>query len=144
MGRAGTVERIISKGQLVPFTFTRTGVAASATNSAMQISDTAADVPEAVIPFDFEVVAVTTSITTARSAGTLTTEATINGTGTGITNVINGQSTTRSRNTSRRGQKIGSAGDRIGARLTTDASFAPVTNNDVAVTVWVLCHLEGI
>lgn len=143
MGRAIQMERIIAKGQLVPFTFTRTAVAASASNSVMQISDTAVDVPEAVIPFDFEIMAVTTSLTTARSAGTITTEATINGNGSGVTNVIS-TNVSRSRATSRRGAKVGSAGDRIGARLTTDGSFAPVTTNDVAVTVWVLVHLEGV
>lgn len=143
MGRAGTIERIISKGQLVPITFTKTAVAASSSAVAMNVMDTNADVVEYVMPFDFEVVAVTTSLTTARSAGTLTADVTIDTNATGFQNVIS-TNVARSRNTSRRGVKVGAAGSRVGVKLTTDANFAPVTTNDVLVTVWVLVHLEGI
>lgn len=144
MGKAQQMERIIAKGQLVPFLFSKTAVAASSSAVALNVMDTSVDVAEYVMPFEYDVVAVTASVTNARTAGTLTVDATINGTVTGLQAVIDGTNTLRKHTTQPRGRDGGAAGSRLGVKLTTDSGFLPVTTNDVLVTVWCIVHLEGI
>jgi hypothetical protein len=70
----------------------------------------------------------------ARTAGTLTVEVTINGTGTGLTAVLDGSNTQTSMATQAKDTDAFGAGSRIGVKLTTDASWAPVTA-DITVEV---------
>lgn len=93
------------------------------------------------IPWEFEVVGISIESTEARTAGTLTVDATIDGTVTGLTAILNATNTTRTTSTQSRGTDVGAAGSRVGVKLTT-ASWTPVTA-DIAVTVWVVAHIEG-
>lgn len=147
MSRATLVERIIAKGQLVPFLFSQDAVADSQAAVAMNILETSATtsllaVTEYVIPWDFEIVGITVVSNEARTAGTLTVDATIDGTVTGLTAALNATDTTRKYATQLRGSDVGAAGSRIGVKLTT-ASWTPVTA-DIAVIVYALVSLEGI
>lgn len=147
MSRATQVERIIAKGQLVPLTFSQDAVADAQAAVAMNIIETGATsgtlgTQEYVIPWDFEIVGISVVSDTARTAGTLTVDATIDGTVTGLTAVLNATDTLRDSGTQARGTDAGVAGARVGCKLTT-SSWTPVTA-DIVVTVWVLVHLEGI
>ncbi|HET8684784.1 MAG TPA: hypothetical protein VFM54_23365 [Micromonosporaceae bacterium] len=147
MGRATQIERIISKGQLVPFLFAQDAIADAQSAVAMNIMETTATtstlpVTEYVIPWDFELVGIAVVSSEARTAGTATVDATVDGTVTGLTAVLNATDTTRAYARQARGLDVGSAGARIGVKLTT-ASWTPVTA-DLAVVVYALVHLEGI
>lgn len=147
MGRATQIERIIAKGQLIPFLFAQDAVADSQSAVAMNIMETTATtstlpVTEYVIPWDFEIVGISIVSSEARTAGTLTVDATIDGTVTGMQAALDATNTTRDTGTQPRGADVGTAGQRIGVKLTT-ASWTPVTG-DVAVVVYALVHLEGI
>jgi hypothetical protein len=147
VSRANQMERIIAKGQLVPLLFSQDAVADSQSAVAMNILETSATtstlaVIEYPIPFDFEIVGITVASDEARTAGTLTVDATIDTTATGLQAVLDGTNTLRKSTTQPRGSDVGSAGSRVGVKLTT-ASWTPVTA-DIAVVVWVLVHLEGI
>lgn len=147
MARARQIERIISKGQLVPLMFTQDQVADAQAAVAMNILETSAatstlNVTEYVMPFDFEIVAITIVANTPRTAGTLTVDATIDGTVTGHQAALNATDTTRARATQGRDADSGVAGSRVGVKLTT-SSWTPVAAN-IAVMVWVLVHLDGI
>lgn len=99
-------------------------------------------VTEQLIPFDFEVVAIDVSSNAARTGGTLTVDATIDGTVTGLQAVLNATDTTRAYTKQPRGADVAVAGSRVGVKLTT-ASWTPTTA-DVSATVWTIMHLEGI
>lgn len=147
MSRATQIERVIAKGQLVPFLFSQDAVADSQSAVAMNILETSATtstlpVTEYVIPWDFEIVGISVVSSEARTAGTLTVDATIDGTATGLQAALDATNTTRDTGTQARGTDAGTAGQRIGVKLTT-ASWTPVTG-DVAVIVYALLHLEGI
>jgi hypothetical protein len=64
---------------------------------------------------------------TARTAGTATFEVTINGTGTGLTAVLDGTNTTKKATTQAVGLDTYVAGDAIGVRVTTDGAWSPTT-----------------
>lgn len=142
MGRARQIERIISKGQLVPLTFSQGALADAQSAAAMTFADGIADVGEYAIPFPFEIIAISASSSDARTAGTATFDATIDGTVTGCQAILDGTNTLRDTGIQRRGSDAGAAGSYVGVKVTT-ASWTPVTA-DVTVTVWVLIHLEGI
>ena len=61
---------------------------------------------------------------------------------TGLQAILNATDTTRDTAVQLRGSDVAAAGSRVGVKLTT-ASWTPTTA-DIAVTVWVLTHLEGI
>lgn len=137
----------ISKGQLVPLLFTQDAVADAQSAVAMNILETAATsgslaVTGYPVPWAFDIVGIAIESNEARTAGTLTVDATINGTVTGLTAVLDGTNTTRHQAKQQREKDRGVAGDRVGVKLTT-SSWTPVTA-DIAVVVWVLCYLEGI
>lgn len=70
----------------------------------------------------------------ARSAGTLTVEVFKNGTGTGLTAVLDATNTTFKATTQAKDTDTFAAGDRLDIRITTDASWAPTTA-DVRATL---------
>lgn len=147
MGRATQIDRVIAKGQLVPFLFAQDAIADSQSAVAMNIMETTATtstlpVTEYVIPWDFEIVGIAVMSSEARTAGTATVDATIDGTVTGLQAILDGTNTTRDTGTQFRGADVGTAGQRIGVKLTT-ASWTPTTA-DIAVVVYAILHLEGI
>jgi len=147
MSRATLMERIIAKGQLVPYLFSQDQVADSQAAVAMNVLETSATtstlaVTEYVVPWDFEIVGIAVVNDEARTAGTLTVDATIDGTVTGLTAALNATDTLRKYATQPRGTDVSLAGSRIGVKLTT-TSWTPITA-DIAVIVYALVHLEGI
>lgn len=141
----GTIIRNTSKGQLVPLYFGQDAVAASQTNVELPI--VIGEASQAVttgyeMPWDGEVVGVSFTLSAAGSAGTLTVGASINGTEDADTTIT---ITTAAAGYQRvpRGNAKFSAGDNIGAEITSDGSWNGTTS-DLAVTVWVLLQLEGI
>lgn len=141
------IDRTISKGQLITLLFSQDAVADAQAAVAMNILETTATtstlpVTEYVMPWDFEVVGISIVSSEARTAGTLTVDATINGTVTGLQAALNATDTTRDTGTQVRGSDTGVAGSRIGVKLTT-TSWTPVTA-DVAVLVYALVYLDGI
>lgn len=147
MGRATQMERIIAKGQLIPLLFTQDAVADAQAAVAMNILETSATtstlpVTEYVMPWDFEVVGIAVVSSEARTAGTLTVDATIDGTVTGLQAALDATNTLRDTGIQPRGADVGPAGSRVGVKLTT-SGWTPITA-DVAVVVYVLVHLEGI
>lgn len=150
MGRATQIERAIAKGQVIPYIFAQHNVADAQSAVAMNImeGETGADVQtlltvtEYVIPWDFEVVGISIVSDSARTAGTLTVDATINGTVTGLQAILDATNTTRDTGTQIRGSDVGVAGDRIGVKLTT-SSWTPVTAV-IAVVVYAIVSLEGV
>lgn len=98
-------------------------------------------ITEAQIPWEFEIVAVSVTSSSARTAGTLTADVTIDGTVTGLQAILNATDTTRDYATQPRATDLGAAGSRVGVKLTT-ASWTPVAA-DIAVDVYVMAHIEG-
>lgn len=137
------MERIIAKGQLVPLLFSQAAVAISQSAVAITVVETSADTIEYVIPWEYEIVGISASVSEARTAGTATVDATINTTVTGLQAVIDATNTLRDTGTQVRGTDVGAAGSRVGVKLTTDGSWAPITG-DISVTVWIIVHLDGI
>lgn len=148
MARATQIERVIAKGQLVPLAFHQADVAATQTD--VQLStvavDNAADdqlgTDGYVMPFDGEVIAVSARLSAAATAGTLTVGATVGGTE--KTDPTLSITTAQSAyDTAGRGVSVFSAGDLIGAEITTSGTWDGLTA-DLTVVVWVLLHLEGV
>lgn len=94
------------------------------------------------IPWEFEILGASIESTEARTAGSVVADVTIDGTVTGLQTTLDASNTTRHTIKQSRGSDVGAAGSRVGVKLTT-ASWTPVTA-DIAVTVWVLAHLEGV
>jgi len=143
MGKAQQIERIISKGQLVPLLFTQGAVADAQSAAAMSVADGIAKATEYTIPFDYDIIAISVTSDSARLSGTCTVDATVDGTVTGLQAVLNGTNTLRHHSTQGRGSDGGAAGSRVGVKLTTAGTWTPVAA-DVIVTVWCLVHLEGV
>lgn len=148
----GTIDQIISKGQLVPLVFMQSDAAASQTNAGLtvaEVRDVAAIADDQnaadgyIMPFDGEIVAISVRSSAARTAGTLTVEAMINAAATALTAVLDATNTQSKATKQPRELDRFVSGDRVAARITTDAAWAPVTA-DVVVVVWVLLYLEGI
>lgn len=145
MSRAYQIERITSKGQLVPLTFMQDAVAAGQTDAQLLTVEAGTSVTAVdayVMPFEGEVVAVSARLSAAAAAGTLTVGATVGGTEAAAPSltITTAQS---DHDTAPRGTTVFNAGDLVGAEITTDGSW-DATTADLAVTVWALLHLDGI
>lgn len=139
-----SITRTISEGQLVPLTFAQDAVAASQTNVQLVVpGETTTPLVEGYeMPWGGEVVALSYTLDTAGSAGVFTIGATVNGTedaDTTVTVGTNAASYTRVP----RGLVRFSAGDSIGAEITTDGSWNGTTS-DLSVVVWVLLYMTAI
>lgn len=91
---------------------------------------------EVPMPADGHVVGIVVYSNAARAAGTLTVDATINGTVTGLTAVLDGSNTQTK--ATRQAQNLDkfAAGNRLGVKITTDAGWLPTTADiDVALLV---------
>jgi len=141
------IERVITKGQLVPLTFHQNAVAASQTNAQLPLVETSAttsttDNDGYVMPFGGQIVAVTAALSAAATDGLLTVGATVGGTG-GTDPTLSIETDTEANASCVRGTAPFAAGDLVGAEITTDADW-DATTADLAVVVWVLLELEGI
>lgn len=140
------LKRIIAAGQVIPLMFSQNAVAASQSAVAMKILEGSGGTNEPTeyqIPWDFDVVAISMVADTARTAGSCTVDATIDGTVTGVQAVLDATNTLRHYSTQRRDTDTGSAGSRVGVKLTTPAGWTPVTA-DLNVVVWVLVRATDI
>lgn len=139
------LERIISKGQLIPFTFAQDAVAASQSAVDMNVGEVNAGAALAIttqrVPFGFDVVAITATLSAAGTAGTLTVEPEIDGTQTGLTLALTTAASGQS--VQNRDLDKGAAGSLLSVRLTTDGSWDG-TASDLVVTVWTICYLAGV
>jgi hypothetical protein len=137
------ITRHTSRGQLVPYFFGQDAVADSQTDVQLPavMAEATMVVSGYAMPFPGSVVAVTSSLSTAGSAGSLTVGASIGGTEDADTTMT---ITTETEKTIRvpRGQCKVVAGDVLGVEITT-ASWNGTTA-DLSVVVYVLFDLEGI
>lgn len=133
-----------SKGQLVPFFFGQDALAASQTD--VQLPAVIAEASQAVdgytIPFPFDIVGVSTALSAAGSAGTMTVGATIGGTEDADTTLTITTGTEHYKRVPR-GKASGAAGARLGCELTTDGSWNG-TSADLVAVVWCIVYMEGI
>jgi hypothetical protein len=139
------IDNVIAKGQLVPLLFSQDAAADAQSAVAMNILEVAATVlavQEYVLPFDFDIIGISVVSDLARTAGTLTVDATIDGTATGLQAKLDATNTFRHYQRQARESDRGKAGQRIGVKLTT-ASWTPITA-DIVVVVWAIVGLEGI
>lgn len=139
------IERAISKGQLVAYTFGQTDLAVSQSNVQLAgaIGETGQTTDGFVAPFAGEIIAIGWNLTAAKTGGSLTVGATIGGTEVAATTQTVPTVDTSGRGVVVRGTAPFAAGDVIGAEITTDASFAPITA-DLAVVIYALLYLENI
>ncbi len=140
------IERVISKGQLVPFTFMQDAVAASQTDVQLPISEVNAGAGNAIAgyiaPFAGEIVGISWVLSAAGTAGVFTIGPTVGGTEqTALTQTVG--TAASGRGTAARGAIPFAAGAEIGAEITTNGSWDG-TSSDLAVTVYAILHLEGI
>lgn len=133
-----------SKGQLLAFVFGQDAVAASQTD--VQLTTVMAEASQAVdgytIPFPFEVVGISASLSAAGSAGTLAVGATFGGTEDADT-TLSFTTGTDNYKVVKRGKAYAAAGTRLGCELTTAAGWDGTTA-DLVVTIFCLVYLEGI
>lgn len=133
-----------SKGQLVPFVFGQDALAASQTDVQLPAvgPEEGGTVDGYCIPFPYDIVGVSTSLTVAGSAGSITVGATIDGTEDADTTL---SITTGTNHYLRvpRGKASGAAGTRLGCELTTAAGWNGTTADLLAV-VWCIVYMDGI
>lgn len=108
-------------------------VAANQTAVVLPLANARTEVP---MPSDGHLIGIVVYSNAARAAGTLTVDATINGTATGLTAVLDGSNTQTK--ATRQAQNLDkfAAGNRVGVKITTDAGWLPTTADiDVALLV---------
>lgn len=140
------IERIIARGQLVPLVFMQDAVAASQTDVQLPIAEVNAGAGNGIVgyimPFDGEIVSVTYGLTAAGTTGAFTIGPTVGGTErTALTQTVG--TTTSGRAKVARGTLPFSAGNEIGAEITTGGTWDGTTA-DLCVVVWVLLYVDGI
>ena len=133
--------RKIAKGQLVPLQFMQDAVAASQTDAQLEHENGQLAL-EYNMPFDGEIVAVSASLDTAATAGTLTVGGTIDGTEDADTTLTVTTAADDSLKVPRGLAKF-VKNQLVGAEITTDGSWNG-TASDLLVTIWVLLYLDGI
>lgn len=131
---------------LVALRFMQDAVAASQTNTQLNVAEVASGATNAcdgiAMPWAGTIVGISYQLSAAGTAGTLTIGPTVNGTESADPTlaVTTGTSGT---DTALRGAATFAAGDLIGAEITTDGSWDG-TSSDLVVTVFVLCELTGV
>lgn len=123
-------------GFKMPFNFYQTDATGSQTAVALAVLGLAGNT-EYTMPYAGSVMAISVASNDARTAGTVTVDATVNGTATGLQAVLNATDTTYAQATQAQDADAFSAGGRLGVKITTSADWTPVTA-DVVVTV--LCE----
>lgn len=139
------LERIAAKGQLVTLTFMQSGVAANQTDADLPIVETGAEdggtaVTAHTIPYPFDILAMSCSLSAAASAGTLTINPTVGGT---ADTTLQIDVTTGTEGYDKVGVVRGKAGDSVGVQINTDNSWDGTTA-DLAVTLYVMVYLDNI
>lgn len=116
-------------------TFGQSNVAANQTAVALSIVGQSGNT-EVVMAEDGYVMGISVASNDARTGGTLTVDATVNGTAQSIQAILDSTNTTYHYSSVDRQTKTFSKGDRIGVDITTNASWAPTTA-DIIVNVFI-------
>lgn len=121
----------------LPHYFYQDNVVASQTAVTIPIAGPASGI-EFEMPWDGSIVGISAQVANAeaRTAGTLTVDATINGVPTGFRAYLTDINPEHHSDTQAISLDVFSAGDRIGVKVTTDAGWLP-TSADVSVVVYV-------
>lgn len=140
------VFRHIAKGQIVPLMFQQDAVAASQSDVQLSINNPNATDSSLIVgyalPWDGEVIGISAALDSAASAGSLTVGASIGGTE-DADSTITITTETEKYLSIPRGKVPFSAGDLVGAEITSDGSWNG-TSSDLVVLVWVVLYVEGI
>lgn len=118
----------------IPYNFFQDNVAASQSGVALNFTGTT--VAEIEAPWAGSIVGIMVVSNDARTADTLTVDATVNGTVIGLQAVLDVTNSTHHSDTQAKDTDSFSAGDRIGVKITTGGSWTPVTA-DILVMVFV-------
>jgi hypothetical protein len=140
MGLSTRIERIISKGQLVPLEFGQANVAISQSDVQLVGNQTAGY----IMPFAGEIVAVTYLLSANKTAGVMTVGPTVGGTEVASLRVTAANAAASGVLNVKRLTATFAKGAEIGAEITTDANFLPAASAELNVVVWVILSLEGI
>lgn len=126
-GATAVVDRTVLAGWF------QDNVVASQAAVALVIATARTEVP---MPVGGSLIGIVIRSNAARSAGTLTVDATIDGTVTGLQAALDATNTQTDTGTQAVGADVFIAGQRIGVKITTDGAWAPTTADiDVAVLV---------
>ena len=117
------------------FEFSQGNVAANQTAVPLDVLGQAGN-QEYVAPYAGSIMGISVGSNLARTAGTLTVDATVNGAATGLQAVLDGVNTQYKATTQAKDTDIFAAGDRIGVVITTTAGWTPVLA-DIVVTILV-------
>ncbi len=120
--------------------FYQDNVAASQSAVALNLSKTGDAFTEVLMPYAGSIVGIAVYSNAARTADTLTVDATINGSVTGLQAVLDGTNTTKNSSTQAIAADAFSAEDLIGVKITTGGSWTPTTAD---IAVWVIVSLNG-
>ena len=142
----GAGRQLTDPVKLLALSFSQDAVAASQTDVQLNINEVASGATLAVdgytMPWAGTIVGVSYLLSAAATAGQMTIGATINGTEAAdptltVTTGTNGY------DLASRGAATFSAGDRIGAEITTNSGW-DATSSDLGVVVWVLVEVSGV
>lgn len=138
------ITRDTSRGQLVPFVFGQDAVAASQTDVQLPAmsAEEGGTVDGYTIPFDYDVIAVSATLSAAGSAGTLAVGATVGGAELAASTLTVTTQTDASKRIPRNSAR-GNAGTRLGCELTTDSNWDGTTA-DLLVTIYCIVYLDGV
>ena len=142
-----TPERLLQNPmQVVGLTFMQDNVAASQTDVQLLIAEVASAASNAVdgycMPWAGCIIGISAVLSAAGSAGTLAVGATVGGTEKADP-ILSITTEASKADTAIRGAAAFSAGDVIGAEITTDGSWNGTTS-DLGVTVWVVFEVTGV
>jgi hypothetical protein len=136
------IELGMSKGQLIGLQFGQVNVAASQSNVQLTGAGVSGAADGYVVPFKGEILAVSYALSAAATAGTLTIGPTVNGTE-AADPTLSVTTGTGGYDWANRGTLTFAAGDKIGAEITTGATW-DATTADLTVVVWVVLDVEGV
>jgi hypothetical protein len=141
-----TARVIVDPLKMIPVTMMQDNVAASQTAVALLVAEVASAANNAcdgiTMPWAGTIVGVSYQLSAAGSAGTLTIAPTVNGTVT-TDPALTVTTGTSGSDTAPRGVATFAAGDRIGAKITTDGSWNGTTA-DLVVTIFALTEISGV
>lgn len=125
------------------FGFDDTNVAASATNTAM--SGLGASSEGDFIPFPFSVIGIGVRGNADCTQGSITFEAMLDGSGTGLTAVIDTTNPRQKGTTQAAGLDASAAsGGRVHCRYTTTANFLPTGSTEYEVYVYIVADMSSV
>lgn len=137
-GHASLDRRAARWDRVRSFQFSLATPAVGVATQADTVSTVAGNKQGVTLPQAGSVVGVALDLAAARTGGTETGTVLLNGSSTGFTVVIDGTNTQSFRTVQAVNINVFAAGDRLSARFTSDASWAPATNG--VVTVFVEFH----